>query len=397
VATEKTWLNGRYASPKPWHDAFLRVRPVAERYRERSDCKASVHGMTSLAVTYECFREAGIDWAVVETGVGGRYDLIQGLDRRLSVITDIGLDHVKTLGEDRKTIAWHKAGIMEGAPCAVATYDPEVWPVFEEQANRCGCRLEAVHPDKVATLCGEPGQRMARLHLPRLGVAEIPWPFEDAGFRLRNFALAATAADALAEEGVLLTQAALAAAVAVGPVPGRMETVQSNPTVILDAAHNPQKMQALMDSLFPGTTHRQSRRRERAADHRRLVLVLAATGDRAVEEFAAVFPRAPDVLVLTRPLLYGKKASTPDELAIPLHGWAGRTLLADSPLQAIEAALSAADPADLVLVTGSIYLVGQTRNRWHPWEKVLLQATSFPGLGPSGLPVCTGSASSPSA
>jgi len=463
AATEKTWIDGRYAAPRPWHEAYLRVRPVSESYRLRADCRASVHGMTSLAVTYECFRHAGIGWAVMETGVGGRYDLIQGLDRRLAVITDIGLDHLKTLGEDLQTIAWHKAGIMEGAPRALATYDPQVWPVFEEQAARCGCRLEPLRPEEVASLHDGPEGPVVRLKLPSLGNVEIPWPFDGGGFRLRNFAVAACAADMLSDEGVRLTPEALAASMTAGPVPGRMETVQTQPRVILDAAHNPQKMQALMRSLFPGTgalgRGRGSRHRQRrgapeippplgagplapppsgenpgemppplgagplappprgaaavpTADvppslppppsgearrgdlasalppplwgrpgggiSPRFLLVLAATGDRAVEEFAAVFPVRPDVLVLTRPLLYGKKVSSPDELAIPLRGWAGRTLLADTPAQAMQTVLSEAHPEDLVLATGSIYMVGQARDRWYPWEQVVLQGTSFP-------------------
>ena len=368
VATEKTWMNGRYAAPRSWHEAYLRVRPVAEEYRTRSDCRASVHGMASLGVTYECFRHEGLDWAVMETGVGGRYDLIQGLDRRLAVITDIGLDHLKTLGEDRETIAWHKAGIMDGARRALATWDPEIWPVFEEQAARSGCRLEAARPEEVATLHPSSEGTVVRLRLPRAGTVEIAWPFGGGGFRLRNFTVAALAADMLADEGVSLTPEALLAALAAGPIPGRLETVQTGPTVILDAAHNPQKMQALMESLFTGGRRSYSR----------LLLVMAATGDRAVEEFAAVFPERPDVLMLTRPLLYGKKVSAPSELAQPLRGWARSMLQADSPRLAMEGILARARPDDLVLVTGSIYLVGQARDRWYPWEQVLLEGTSFP-------------------
>lgn len=379
AATEKTWIDGRYAAPGPWHEAYLRVRPLSESYRLRTDCKASIHGMTSLAVTYECFRDAGIDWAVMETGVGGRYDLIQGLDRHLAVITDIGLDHVKTLGEDLQAIAWHKAGIMEGAPRALATFDPQVWPVFEEQAARSGCRLEPVRPEDVASLHEGGDGPVVRLRLPTLGSVEIPWPFDGGGFRLRNFAVAACAADMLSDEGVRLTPEALAASMTAGPVPGRMESVQTHPRVILDAAHNPQKMQALVSSVFPGGMQRKGRKRAQGISPRpRFLLVLAATGDRAVEEFAAVFPVPPDVLVLTRPLLYGKKVSSPDELAVPLRGWAGQTLLADTPAQAMEAVLSEGRPEDLVLVTGSIYMVGQARDRWYPWEQVVLQGTSFP-------------------
>ena len=78
VITEKTWCEGRYCGPGEFADAVDRVRPVAEEFRRWDGCPASVHGMASLAASCEVFRARGLDTVVMETGVGGRFDLVQG-------------------------------------------------------------------------------------------------------------------------------------------------------------------------------------------------------------------------------------------------------------------------------------------------------------------------------
>src|SRR5690606_5211416 len=103
----------RYAAPDALARAVDAVRPAAEAARRDPDLPASVHGLAALGATYVAFRDAGVEAAVIETGVGGRFDLVQGLDRALSVITDLGLDHMDVLGATLDEIAWHKAGIMQ--------------------------------------------------------------------------------------------------------------------------------------------------------------------------------------------------------------------------------------------------------------------------------------------
>jgi len=364
VATEKTWTDGLYASPAEFHAGFRQVKPAAEAYRYRDDCPTSVHGMASLALSYVVFREQRIDWCVMETGVGGRHDLVQGLDRRLAVITDLGLDHTKALGETLPEIAWHKAGIMRGADMAVAVYDPQVWPVFEREAAETGVRLVPVVPDRLARIVETGAGRSAVLKLEKLGPVELDWSEPARGYRLRNVAVAAAAADALAQIGVEIGPEHVCAGLAQPSMPGRLERVQDTPRVVLDGAHNAQKMEAMLKGL---PRHRG-----------RLVLVLAATGERHVEEFVSSMAERPEIVVLTKPLLFGKKVVDPRDLARRLAGWAGRTVVCPTPFAAISTALDMAEDEDLVLVTGSLYLVGQARNLWYPWQDVLIQRTSYP-------------------
>ncbi len=321
VATEKTWIDGAYAGADEFYEGCEAVRPVAEAFRHLPDCPASVHGMASLGLSYEIFRRRGIDWCVMETGVGGRFDLVQGLDRRLSVITDIGFDHLHTLGDTLPQIAWHKAGILRGTELAVAVYNPAVWPVFAAEAERSGCRLERVVPEQRAEIHESATGRILRLLLPRIGEVEVPWPYAADGFQRRNAAVAASAADLLVALGVPVDGDAVREGLLARPLPGRLERVQEAPEVLLDGAHNGQKMAALLASLPPSRGRRH--------------LVVAATGERHFEEVLEALPAPPDSVMLTRPLLFDKSVADPEEMVARLTGWAPVVEADRSPRRAV--------------------------------------------------------------
>ena len=365
VATEKTWLDGSYCSADEFFDAYQAIRPVTEQYRDREDCPASVHGMASLALSYEFFRRRMVDWCVMETGVGGRFDLVQGLDRRLSIITDIGLDHTKTLGETVQEIAWHKAGIMAGAEITIAVRNDRIWPVFVAEAERQDCRLEGVVPEERSRHVISNGRPTLVIELPRLGSIDLPWPHAPDSFVSRNAVLAACAADTLVSMGVSIDSEAVRKGLLAPGLPGRLEVIQKNPEVILDGAHNHQKISALMDSLPIA---------------RKRHLVLAASGERDLPGYFDALSTPPASITLTRPLLFGQKVVPPEKLARAFEGTGIPVRIEPTPLRAMQTAIANADPEDQILVTGSLYLVGQVRNRWYPWQQVLLQQTSWPGL-----------------
>jgi len=364
VATEKTWVDGRYVTGTEFRAACEAVRPVAEQFRQRNDCPTSVHGMASLALSYEAFRGKEIDWCVMETGVGGRFDLVQGLDRRLAVITDIGIDHIKALGGTRGEIAWHKAGIMADCDIALAVYDPKIWPIFAAESERQGCRLERVDPETRSKVQKSAEGPLLVIELPRLGTIEIPWPHRPGGFQRRNAVVAASAADILLAQGVPITAESVREGLLAPPMPGRLERMQEGPEVFLDGAHNGQKMAALLRSLPPARGRRH--------------LVVGATGERHFEEVLGGFAERPASVMVTRPLLYGKSVADPLEMLGQL-AHLGSPVAADScPTRAMRTVLEGAEPEDQIVVTGSLYLVGQIRNIWYPWEEVLRQQTSWP-------------------
>ncbi|MGE0709620.1 MAG: folylpolyglutamate synthase/dihydrofolate synthase family protein [Planctomycetota bacterium] len=350
---EKTWSLGRYAAPEELLAALERVRPVAERFRRDESLPASVHGLCSLALTYEVFAAQGLDVAVIETGCGGRFDLVQGLPRALSLVSDLALDHEQALGPGLERIAWHKAGIFEAGVPAAALVGPG-FEVLAAEAARVGAPLRAVEPD---ALYAAPD----RLALPALG--EVALPAAPRGFRRRNLALAATGLDLLAAAGWPLRAEHLLAALAAPPPPGRLEQVEPAPRVVLDAAHNPHELEACLAALGGADT---------------LLLALSGARDPAALLAPVRALARPPRIVATTLELYGKEVVPAADLVAAARALDLAAEAVDPPERALEVARARTAPEGTLLVTGSLFLLGRLRVRWYPTEEVVLEGSSWP-------------------
>lgn len=358
--TEKTWVAGRLASPTQLWAALEHVRPETERVRHDEELPASVHGLTSLAVSYQAFAEAEVEVAVMETGCGGRFDLVQGLRKALCVISDLALDHQQALGETLEEIAWHKAGILEAGVPAVALRGPGK-EVVAAEALRVGAPLQLVSLEDL-TLDSR------TLVFSSLGRVEFPEPLS--GFRQRNLALAGLALDSLKRVGWAVSGEHLLAASQAPALPGRLEEVQSAPRVVLDGAHNPHKLEGCLQALCGEAPA------EDSGPGPRLAVLLGASGLRPPEDLiAALAPWRPRVIA-TRLELYGKRTVPAEELAEVARGQGLEAEAIEPPEAALDAALARLQPGETLLVTGSIYLVGRLRERWVSRDAVILSGSS---------------------
>ncbi len=361
--TEKTWIDGSYCSVGQLVAAVDGVRPTAEAYAADDDCPASVHGMASLAVSYLAFREARLDVAVMETGLGGRFDLVQGLERELSVITELGLDHTTSLGPTLDEIAWHKAGIIErGVPCVASR--GRGWAVLEAEARAVGAPLIAVDTGSLRPRSdGSLG-----LSLDFLGRVDLELGTR-APFAARNAALAAAALDRLAAAGWAIEPGHLRAGFR-SRLPGRLERVAERPRIVLDCAHNAQKVAALRTAL--------------GADG--LTVIFAATGSRSPEGLLEELAGSTAGLVATELDLYGKACVAAEEIAASGTALGIAAEAIAEPRAALERAIDLTPAGGVLLITGSVYLVGLLRDRWYPTDEVVLQRTSWPVPAPSAAP-----------
>ena len=333
--TERIQVEGKPVDADRFAAAFDRVHACAETLlrQERIDLHPTYFEcVTAMALLL--FRECGVEFTVLEVGLGGRLDATNVVTPELCVVTPVDFDHEAYLGKSLEAIAGEKAGILKpGVRAVFAWQRPEAADVLEARAAVLG--VAVTHSSEVA-ISG------VALHARGSDFlwGDVPVSCPLAGeHQVEN---ARTAIAALAELGV--APDAIRRGIAQSRWPGRLERVAVNPEIVLDGAHNPASVRALAAYL------------DRFYDPRRVWLIYGAMRDKAVEEMTAIlFPRAAHVIVTAPAQARALRPESIRELAD--HG--DIRVAAD-----LKAALGLAGEAareDAIFVTGSLFLVGEAR------------------------------------
>ena len=299
------------------------------------------------AVALAAFRDAAVDVAVLEVGLGGRWDATTVGSPLAAAVTRIDYDHQEYLGQRLEEIAAEKAAIIRGGLALSAAQAAEAMAVIQGRCRALGVPLWIEGRD----LHAEVVRSDARGH--RLHLAGPGWVVRDVdlalagGFQPANAALAVGAARGVAQAaGVPLPDAAIRTGCAAVRWPGRFQVLPAQagqPAIVLDGAHNPGGAAALAASLagyFPGA---------------RLTLILGISVDKDRAGILKALAPLATRIVLTAAA--HPRATPPTELASALPPVEARVALTASAGEALDLAL--ADPAaDVVCVAGSLFLVG---------------------------------------
>jgi dihydrofolate synthase/folylpolyglutamate synthase len=319
-----------------------------------------------VAVALEHFRRARVEVAVVETGVGGRHDLTAVVRTEVAVISAVGFDHQRSLGGTLEEIAWHKAGIIRPRSRAVALAGPGA-DAADAQAHAVDASLRLLDDDCFRWVDDGEGGTLLDYHGPRLQLrgARLGMPGR---FQAANAALALAAVEEWDRAG-RVDEGAARLGLARARLPARLERMPSGgPTVVLDGAHNPDKLAALLGALPE-------------LGGRRLHVVYGALAGRELDDPVRRLAARADTFVVTEPRVHAKPSRAAEEVAHVVGGVARGALLVErEPRVALERALAAARPEDVVLATGSLYLCGALRALWYPDEAVLEGRHSFPDI-----------------
>jgi dihydrofolate synthase/folylpolyglutamate synthase len=339
---------------------FLAAYAVVSEQAIRADA-VSEHPLSyfemTVAMAYRAFADHGVEVAVVEVGMGGRWDATNTIDAEAATILPIDLDHRDYLGPTASAIAMEKAGIIKpGAVAVSAQQSQDVAAVLRAQADEMGARLVVQDRDfSVTRRAVDAGQVIS--------VRGLAGTYDEVPLSLLGPHQADNAAIAIATTEALLGRAldleSVRSALSRVASPGRFELRPGNPPVILDAAHNPHGARSLVSSLAelgPGRTY----------------AVLAVMADKDYGELLRQLEPVVDAVVCTR-------NSSPRCLPGPLLATAAREVFGAEQVQvaadvatAVEAARSLAacvpgEPADSrVLVTGSVVTVGDARQVLEP-------------------------------
>lgn len=351
---ERIQLGGRPVSEEAMAALVARGRAAVERMTgEGAEPPTEFEFITALA--FLAFAEAGVDCAVVEVGLGGTYDATNVLPRPLvSVLTHVGLDHTEILGDTVAQIARDKAGIIRPAGRVVSgADDPAAAAVIAEVAAGRGASLLQLGRDfAVEEVSASYHGQILRYRGPA-GERENVYCYLLGRHQQRNAAIAMAAADVLTATGLEIPEPAVRQGLQDVRWPGRLEVLHWNPLVVLDGAHNPSGARALaaaMDELFSWIDR---------------TLVFGVLADKDVDGIAAAVVPGAARVICTRP--DSPRALAPDALAEVVRRHATGDVTVEPDVErALEAGLDALGPHALLLVTGSLYLVGDARRRLVP-------------------------------
>lgn len=309
------------------------------------------------AMAFLNFAEQGVRAAVMEVGMGGRFDATNSACGILSLITPVSLDHGEYLGSTLAEIAFEKAGIIKpGRPVVLAGQPPEALTVFERRCRELESPVYRYGVDFTAAW-ENAGLVYNGLHCRLAGLK----PGIPGSYQAENAATALFAAELLADAGFPCDVSALREGITAASWPGRMETFSCNGVrVILDGAHNPAGAMALAEALadFP---------------RRRLLLVVGLMGDKdCAGILGPLLPQA-DVVIPVNPAL--ERALPAAKLAEFCTSSGVREVdIGGGVADGLAKACRRASADDLIVVCGSLFTVGEAR-------AVLLSETFEPFRG----------------
>lgn len=375
--TERYQIDGVQIPPERVASLISQLKPHLEAMVEEG-FEHPTEFEVSTAMAFKYFYEEGVDFLILEVGLGGAIDSTNVVEKPLvTVITNVAMDHMDYLGQTIREIATVKAGIIKPGVPLVTACRGEALEVVAKFCREKGSPMVLVNSvgTAIASGAGVTEETGNRFHLnPGISCRTVLWEaagggldqggqylavhglrrtYRDlfipllGGHQLVNAAGAVAVVELLMEQGFAIPEEALYRGLAVVRWPARLEIVLSRPLVLLDGAHNYDGARSLArawDDYFTG---------------RQVVLVIGMLGDkergRVVAELA---PRARAVVV-TRP--NSPRAGDWQRLAEEARKYVTEVYTIESVPEAVEYALSLARPSELVCITGSLYMVAEAR------------------------------------
>ena len=353
---ERITIEGDSISPdefvRTWEDIAPYIEMVDRAHAETDGTKLSFFEVFTV-MAFAAFADHPVDAAVVEVGMGGRWDATNVIDAGVGVIMPIAIDHEKWLGSTIREIAEEKAGIIKpGQIVIVAKQQEEALRVIEERAAQVDAivRLEGRDYEVLDRQLGVGGQ-MITVRTPAAVYEDVFVPlFGD--YQASNAAAAIAAVEAFMG-GRALDAKVVEAGMLSATSPGRLQVVRHSPTIIVDAAHNPAGAHTLGESI------------SEAFDFERVVGVYSAMGDKDIEGvLGEVEPYLDSIVITQMPGPRAKPAEEIAQIAREVFG-ADRVDVQEEILEAIATAVNLGEsgdesaPATGVVVFGSVLLAGE--------------------------------------
>jgi len=322
-----------------------RLKPEVEAVNEKATYGELTTFELLTALGFAHFKLKGVDFQVLEVGLGGRLDATNVIQPEVGIITSISFDHTEVLGSSLTEIAREKAGIIKpGSMVVTSPQADEVAQVIEKACRSCKAELIKVGSDVVWQSLGFDAERQSLEVKGRLGNYRLSIPLLGR-YQLENAATAVAALEVLAGRGFNISRDSIVSGLAKASWPGRFQILSRRPLLVVDGAHNPDSARKLRQSLV------------QYFDFARAILVIGVSSDKDVAGIISELVPLFDKVIVTRSR--HPRAMALEQLIATFRRYGVEVQAVEAVSEALSLALSMAGTGDLVCVAGSLFVVGE--------------------------------------
>ena len=326
-----------------------KIKPVVEEMIEKQNTPTFFEIVTAMAFQY--FKDKSVDFAIVEVGLGGRFDATNIVNPELSIITNVSLEHQKVLGKRIEDIAFEKAGIIkEEVPIITAATD-EALEKIKSIAEEKNSFLKVINEKswKRVSFDNSVQEFLIKGLLNEYHVKTSMLGLHQG----ENIALSIAAIENLQMNGLFVTDQSIIEGIERTNIAGRMEIVGYEPTIILDGAHNIEAIKFLKRTI------------QNDFKFGKLILVIGILSDKNIKKILEIIVPISDIIISTKSS--NKRACDPKkilDIAIKIRPKIQFFEIEDIN-EAIIKAQNIAQNRDLICITGSLFTVGEARDFFH--------------------------------
>lgn len=349
VMNEQLQVNGEPISNEKFVSIFQQLSPIIQKMDEQGNGPTQFEILTTMAFLY--FKQAEVDYVLMEVGLGGRLDSTNVIDPLLSIITSISFEHTNILGNTLAEIAREKAGIIkQGKPIISGVLEKEALAEICEQAAVQKSPYFQLNRDiMIENISESLAGQMFSIKFRELELHDLKLQMLGK-HQIHNAALAVAAAIILG-----ISEQSIRAGLHKAKWNGRFEKLSDNPLIIIDGAHNPASMRTLMDTLttyYPNYRYR---------------FVFSALRDKDYAEMLNIINEVAAEVIITE--FEHERAASVDELFIEADRMKNRVV--ENWECAIKEVIKFAKENEMIIITGSLYFLSVVKNvKYFPINQV---------------------------
>ena len=340
--SERFIVNKKEISKNEIVNLVAKLKPIIDKMMEEKNIPTYFEIVTAMGFLY--FKEKNVDIAIIEVGLGGRFDATNIINPMVTIITNVTLEHQKILGDKIKDIAFEKAGIIKKGIPTITAATEEALNVIEKVAQEKDSNIKIVTNNSWSIIN------------KKLDFWEYIVNGSLKNYNIRtsmigkhqgeNIAITIAAIESLQMNGIYITDESIDEAFLNIKNPGRMELVGINPVVLLDGAHNIAAMKYLRSTL------------EDDFSYEKLILIIGILSDKNIQEILDIISPIADTIIVSKSHI--KRAFDPSLLKKMVKN--KEVIVKNRIDEAIIYAKKIAKKKDIICITGSLYTVGEARD-----------------------------------